>query len=191
MANPRIAPLNPPYADDIAAGFARVMPPGREPLKLFRTLARNPRVLARLFAGGLLDRGELTLAEREIVILRACARAGAEYEWGVHVTLFAARAGLSEAAVAATVSGGSDDAAFDTGQRLLVRLADSLHETADIADGLWAELAMRWPEPALIELTMLAGQYRMIAGLCRALRIDLESDGAHFTGPRSLDKRLG
>ncbi len=182
MANPRIAPLDPPYAEEIAAGFARVMPPGREPLKLFRTLARNPRVLSRLFAGGLLDRGELTLAEREIVILRACARAGAEYEWGVHVTFFAERAGLTKAAVAATVSAAADDPVFDADQRLLVRLVDSLHETADLDDQLWNELAKRWSEPALIELSMLAGQYRMISGICRVLRLDLESYGARFIG---------
>lgn len=182
MANPRIAPLDPPYDEEIAAGFTRVMPPGREPLKLFRTVARNPRVLARLFAGGLLDRGELTLAEREIVILRACARAGAEYEWGVHVAFFATRAGLSEATVAATVSSASEDPAFAADQRLLVRMVDSLHEAADIGDDLWAALSLRWPEPALIELVMLAGQYRMISGLCRALRIDLESDGVRFIG---------
>lgn len=182
MTNPRIAPLDPPYADDVAAGFARVMPPGRAPLKLFRTLARNPRALSRLFAGGLLDRGELTLAEREIVILRACARAGAEYEWGVHVTFFAERAGLRPETVAATISGAADDPAFDADQCLLVRLVDSLHATADIADPLWGDLAARWSEPALIELIMLTGQYRMIAGLCRALRIDLEPDGARFIG---------
>lgn len=182
MTKPRITPLDPPYADDVAAGFARVMPPGREPLKLFRTLARNPRVLSRIFAGGLLDRGELTLAEREFVILRACARAGAEYEWGVHVAFFAARAGLSDATVAATVSGGPDAAAFDADQHLLACLVDSLHETADLADGLWQALAARWSEPALIELIVLAGQYRMIGTLCRSLRLDLEPDGVRFAG---------
>lgn len=180
MAKPRIVPLDPPYAEDIAEGFARVMPAGREPLKLFRTLAHNPRVLLRLFAGGLLDRGALTLAEREIVILRACARAGGEYEWGVHVAFFADRAGLSRACVAATVLGAAEDAAFDAGQRLLIRLVDSLHDTADIDDGLWDDLSGRWEMPALIELIMLAGQYRMISTLCRGLRVSREPGAADF-----------
>lgn len=180
MAMPRIVPLDPPYAEDVAAGFARVMPPGREPLQLFRTLAHNPRVLLRLFAGGLLDRGAVTLAEREIVILRACARAGGEYEWGVHVTFFAERAGLSRACVAATASGAADDPAFDADQTLLVRLVDSLHDTADIGDELWNELSDRWEKPVLIELIMLAGQYRMIGTLCRGLRVANEPDGAVF-----------
>ncbi|GAA3246389.1 carboxymuconolactone decarboxylase family protein [Dactylosporangium siamense] len=33
----------------------------------------------------------LTLREREIVILRTCARRGCEYEWGAHVLVFANR----------------------------------------------------------------------------------------------------
>lgn len=180
MATSRIAPLDPPYAEDIAAGFARVMPPGRAPLKLFRTLAHNPRVLSRLFAGGLLDRGAVTLAEREIVILRACARAGGEYEWGVHVTFFSDRAGLSPSCVDATVLGRAEDPAFDADQKLLIRLVDGLHDTADIGDGLWDELSARWEKPALIELIMLAGQYRMISTLCRGLRVANEPDGAAF-----------
>ena len=47
---PRIAPLDPPYAPEIAASLAKWMPPGSkmEPLKLFRTLVRNPEIGTRL-----------------------------------------------------------------------------------------------------------------------------------------------
>jgi hypothetical protein len=48
-----------------------------------------------VMAGGLLDRGSIGLRDRAIVIDRACARCGSEYEWGVHVALFAARVGLT------------------------------------------------------------------------------------------------
>ena len=37
----RIAPLDPPYADDVAAELAAMMPPGVPPIGLFRTFARN------------------------------------------------------------------------------------------------------------------------------------------------------
>ena len=43
---------------------------------LFRTIARSPRAWEKFSAGGLLDRGPLTLREREIVIDRTCARTG-------------------------------------------------------------------------------------------------------------------
>jgi hypothetical protein len=49
------------------------MPPGREPLVLFTTLARDERLFERFFAGGLLDQGQVTLRQREIVIDRTTA----------------------------------------------------------------------------------------------------------------------
>lgn len=38
-AAPRVAPANPPYAPEVQARFDALMPPGVEPLVLFRTLA--------------------------------------------------------------------------------------------------------------------------------------------------------
>ena len=87
MPNVRIAPIEPPYPADIQAEFDKIMR-GAPPLLLFRTVARNPRVLQRLLAGGLLDKGSIPLRIRELMILRTCALCGAEYEWGVHVAAF-------------------------------------------------------------------------------------------------------
>ena len=79
MLNPRIAPIEPPYPADVQASFDVLMR-GAPPLLLFRTVARNPRVLQRMMAGGLLDRGSISLRSRELMILRTCARCVAEYE---------------------------------------------------------------------------------------------------------------
>ena len=44
----RIAPLEPPYpTTGLADELAAMMPPNVAPLRLFRTLAHNPRVFAR------------------------------------------------------------------------------------------------------------------------------------------------
>ena len=91
---PRIAPAEAPYQPQIAAELTRIMPKGVEPLVLFRTLARSPRVFEKMFAGGLLDKGPLSLRQREIVIDRTTARLGCEYEWGVHIAFFAERVAL-------------------------------------------------------------------------------------------------
>ena len=74
MPMPRIAPLDPPYPDDVQSAFDKLMR-GAPPLLLFRTVARNPRVLQRMMAGGLLDRGSIPLRSRELMILRTCAPA--------------------------------------------------------------------------------------------------------------------
>src|SRR5689334_18720761 len=95
----RIAPLQPPYPDAIQQDFERVMGPGRPPLVLFRAIATQERAWKKFAAAGLLDRGPLSLREREIVINRTCARNGSEYEWGVHITAFAAAAKLTDAQV--------------------------------------------------------------------------------------------
>src|SRR5271154_4535791 len=97
----RIAPETPPFAAEIDAALARIMPPGTPPLVLFTTLARNPRVFQRFMAAGLLDKGSISVREREIAIDRTTARCGSEYEWGVHIAFFAGAAGLSREQVRA------------------------------------------------------------------------------------------
>jgi 4-carboxymuconolactone decarboxylase len=89
---PRIAPLEPPYAAATEAVLQKWMPPGVavEPLALFRTLAVHPELMSRMrpLGSGILGHGCIEPREREIIILRVCARAGAEYEWGVHAIVY-------------------------------------------------------------------------------------------------------
>jgi alkylhydroperoxidase family enzyme len=178
MTGARVAPLAPPYSEPVAAALERIMPAGVPPLALFRTLAVNERVLLRLMAGGLLDRGSITLRERELMIDRTCARCGSEYEWGVHVAFFADKVGFTPAQVAATA--GIDHAALPECERLLLRLADELHDRAQVSDTLWAALRAHWSETQLIELIALAGFYHLISFLTNALRIPPETYGARF-----------
>ena len=92
MTAPRIAPLEPPYEPDTAALLAKWMPPGNdvEPLRLFRTLAVHDELASRMrpLGAGILGHPRPEPRERELLILRTCARAGAEYEWGVHAIAF-------------------------------------------------------------------------------------------------------
>jgi alkylhydroperoxidase family enzyme len=177
---PRIAPLDPPYEPAIAEAFARIMPAGREPLKLFRTMARNPRVLQRMFAGGLLDKGSVELRDRELVILRTCARCDSEYEWGVHVAMFAKRAGLSEQQVAATHAADPDGAGLTSRDALLLRLVDELHDDANISAAAWDGLTAHFSAGQLLELIALTGYYHTISFMTNAIRIDPEPDAARF-----------
>src|ERR1700750_3026786 len=108
----RITPAEPPYEPQIAAALERIMPTGVPPLVLFRTMARSPRVFARMFAGALLDKGPLTLRQREVVIDRTTARLGCEYEWGVHIALFASKVGFGTTEIAATVHSAADAACW-------------------------------------------------------------------------------
>jgi alkylhydroperoxidase family enzyme len=156
------------------------MPPGVPPLVLFTTLARDPRLFAKFMQGGLLDRGNLTLRQRELVIDRITARGGSEYEWSVHVTFFGPRVGLTEAQVASLVHGGPDDACWDDDDRLLLALCDALHATCDVDDALWERLRARFDDAAILELLLLAGFYRTVTYLTNVLRLPLEPFAARF-----------
>lgn len=179
MTSPRIAPIDPPYDPAVQADFDQVMR-GLPPLKLFRTIARNPRVLSRLMAGGLLDRGSISLRLRELVILRTTALNGAEYEWGVHVAAYGAKAQLTQAELRSTVRGNGDDDCWSRSESLAIRLCDALHHHGDVDDALWSELASVFAEDQLIELIMLTGNYTSISFFLRATRVELEKSAPRF-----------
>lgn len=175
----RIDPATPPFAEHISGPLDRLMK-GQPPLRLFTTLARDPRLFQRFFAGGLLDKGNLSIRQREIVIHRTTALCRSEYEWGIHVTVFSKLAGLTPEQVQATVTGLANEACWSVEERVLLRLCDSLHEHSDIDDGLWSELRKYFAEEAVIELLMLAGFYRTVSYLTNGLRLPLEETGARF-----------
>lgn len=176
----RIQPQSPPYSPEVADDLAKLMPPGYDPLVLFRVVAHNPRVLRRMRRGGLLDPGSISAAERELVILRTTARCGSEYEWGVHVGFFAERVGLSPAQVAATVHGSADDSVWSSSQAVLVRLCDELHGTSTISDALFGSLRQHYEEPQIVELTMLVGLYHAVSMLTNGLELSLEPGAPRF-----------
>src|ERR1041384_3194125 len=116
----RIVPAAPPYEPAIAEALQRIMPPVLPPLVLLRTMARSPRVFTKMFAGGLLDKGPLSLRQREIVIDRTTARLGCEDEWGGDGRLFAGKVGFGEAETAATVTGAPDAACWSPPEQALL-----------------------------------------------------------------------
>ena len=177
---PRIAPAEPPYAPEIAAALERIMPAGVPPLVLFRTMARSPRVFARMFAGALLDKGPLSLRQREIVIDRTTARLGCEYEWGVHVAFFAEAAGFTPEHIAATVTGPSEATCWTEDEQALIALVDDLVGRRTIGDATWAALAAHFHEAQILEAIALAGFYHTISFLCIGLKLPLEPYAARF-----------
>lgn len=175
----RIAPASAPFDKQVAEIFERQMK-GLPPLQLFLTLARDPRLFQKFTAGSLLDKGNLTIRQREIVIDRTTALCRSEYEWGLHAALFAEKAGLSAEQIRSTATGMAEDACWSEEDRVLIRLCDALHRDCDIDDALWSDLSGRFTENAIIELLMLAGFYRTVSYLTNSLKMPLESIGARF-----------
>lgn len=176
---PRIAPLEPPYPADIQANFDAIMQ-GAPPLMLFRTLATSERAWRKFRAGSLLDRGPLGLRERELLIDRTCALAGNEYEWGVHVSAFAAAARLTPEEVAATAGEGSAAACWNPAERALLIAAEALHARAALSDGEFAALRAHYDEAQVLEAILLCGFYRMVSYVVGGLDLPLEPGAARF-----------
>ena len=176
----RIAPAAPPYEDWAQATFDRVMPPGAEPLLLFRVLARDRRLFERFMGGGLLDRGHLGLRDRELVIDRVTARNGSEYEWGVHVAIFGERIGLTEAQRHAIVDGSADADCWPSREALLLRLVDAIDATTRVDDKLWQAAVAEFGELACLEIIMLCGFYRTVSLLTNTLELTGEPGAARF-----------
>ena len=118
----RIEPVQPPYEPQVEEQLARMMPAGASPIGLFRLFVRNLPMTQAIHGWGRYQLGRqlsLSLRQREIVIDRTCALARCEYEWGVHVTFFAERAGLDTAQLRSLTHGAaSDDCWRDPRERL-------------------------------------------------------------------------
>jgi alkylhydroperoxidase family enzyme len=171
MTTPRVAPVTAPFAPQLQAVFDRIMPPGVPPLALFTTLARVPRVYDRFRAGGLLDRGPVSMRHREIVIHRTCARCGCSYEWGVHAAFFAERVGLTPEQLQATVHGDANDSVWRDEEKLLIRTVDELHDSASLSDALWDLLAATFSVEQIFEVIALAGFYHTVSFFANGLKL--------------------
>ena len=177
---PRIAPAEVPYEPQIAAELTRIMPPGVPALVLFRTMAKSPRIFAKMFAGGLLDKGPLGLRQREILIDRTTARLGCEYEWGVHIAFFAEKVGFKPEHVEATVSSPSNAPCWTPEEQALIAMVDDLVDRRIIRTETWAGLAAHFDDAQILEAIALVGYYHTISFLCVGLELPFESYAARF-----------
>jgi 4-carboxymuconolactone decarboxylase len=186
---PRIPPLEPPYEPEVETMLQKWMPPnsGIEPLRLFRTLQVHPELASRMrpLGAGILGHGLIEPRLREVMIHRTCARCGAEYEWGVHATAFGGPLGLSERQLAATVHGSAEDPAWSEEERAVVRLADELHDTADVSDATFAELERHFGAEQILELVVTSGWYHTISFVINAARVQREPWAARFPAQAS------
>ena len=175
----RIAPLEPPYAPDIQAQFDGIMR-GAPPLMLFRVMAGHIRAWEKFRAGSLLDRGPLSLREREIVIDRTCALNRCEYEWGVHVATFAKAAHLTRDDIRATVHGDATTPCWSDGEQALVMAVDALHHRATLSEAEFAGLSAHYDADKILEIILLCGFYRTVSYLANSLALPLEAGAARF-----------
>lgn len=175
----RLAPVPQPWSPEVAAALAAYPAQDGYLLSLFRTFANSLRFL-RKGVPNLLDRDSpLPLRWRELVILRVTARRQCEYEWGVHVAIFARAAKLSEAEVAATLAPLVADAWPDA-EAVLLSAVDALLDTGRMDDALQSRFEAAFSLDQQLEIMALAGAYQTISFVANTARLPLEPFAARF-----------
>ena len=114
------------------------------------------------------------------MIDRTTARLGCEYEWGVHIALFAERVKLDATQVDAIVKAPADAACWTPDERALLAIVDDLVDQRTIGDAAWSDARAHFDEAQIIEVIALVGYYHTITFLCRGLELPLEPYGARF-----------
>jgi alkylhydroperoxidase family enzyme len=162
------------WTDDVRGLMVPSQPDGGPPLNIFTTLARHPKLFASwlAFGGRLLVAGTIPARDRELVILRTAFNCRSAYEWGQHVRI-ARDAGIDDATIA-RVARWPRDGGWDEHDSALLLAADELHRDAIITDATWGALAARYDDRQLIELTMLVGQYHLVAFALNSLGVQPE-----------------
>ncbi|MFE0257764.1 carboxymuconolactone decarboxylase family protein [Streptomyces sp. NPDC059010] len=182
---PRLAPLTEDGWDPATRELLAPIPrdaDGRLP-NVFTTLVRHPDLFRNFlpFGSHLLRDGRLPARTRELLILRTACNTRADYEWGRHLPL-ARAAGITDEEIR-WIGTGPDAEGWLPADARLLRAADELHRDARLSAATWSALASDHDEAQLIEITMLVGQYYMVAFFLNSAGTRLEPGFAAETLP--------
>ena len=114
---------------------------------------------------------EMDIRDRELAILRIAWLSQAPFEWGAHVKI-AKRNGITSEEIERVIEG-SSAVGWSRHDRAIVRAMEELHFDSMITDGTWADLQEFYNDKKLIELMILAGQYKTVAYYQNSLRLPL------------------
>lgn len=140
---------------------------------VFKVLSVNSRLFWAwlYFASRLMPYGKLSGRERELVILRVAWLCRCRYEWGQHIEL-GLKNGLTSKDVVAVSVGAS--AFHDEQETSLMLACDELINQQLISETTWQILSKFYSEKMLIEISMLIGNYQMLAGYLNSMGLKLE-----------------
>ena len=145
----------------------------REDLAAVQIMIRHPELYkAHLeVAQKYLSDCEIDIRDRELAILRIGWLSQAPFEWGAHVKI-AKRNGITAEEIERVIEG-SLAPGWSKKERAIVRAMEELHFASMIADDTWADLQEFYNDKELIELVILAGQYKTVAYYQNCLRLPL------------------
>jgi len=114
---------------------------------------------------------QMDIRDRELAILRIAWLSQAPFEWGSHVKI-AKRNGITSEEIERVIESSSAPG-WSKRDRAIVRAMDELHFDSMITDDTWTDLQEFYNDKKLIELVILAGQYKTVAYYQNSLRLPL------------------
>jgi alkylhydroperoxidase family enzyme len=129
-----------------------------------RLMANNPTLVPPIsvLLEAIMVNGGLPALDREILILRSAWRCNCDFVFQEH-RLIALTCGLDERSVAA-LSGAEPSEFWSDRDRTLISAADDLCEHNGITTETWDRLSAFYNPSSLVEITIVVGTYRMMAG---------------------------
>jgi alkylhydroperoxidase family enzyme len=113
----------------------------------------------------------MDIRDRELAILRIAWLSQAPFEWGSHVKI-AKRNGITAEEIERVMEG-SWAPGWRKQDRAIMRAVEELHFDSMVTDDTWADLQEFYNDKKLIELLILAGQYKTVAYYQNSLRLPL------------------
>ena len=170
----RIPPVTEPDDAQRALLEKTLLGPQGQPLNIFATLAQRPELMRRVNAlgGYFFVKSTLNPRDRELVILRVAALTACAYELGQHRRI-AEEAGLSADELEAAIAP-QRPWPWPTRDRAMLDLVQTLMATDTVTDAVWAALGENFSDTQRLELIVLVGFYRLLAGVLNGLGVELD-----------------
>lgn len=146
---------------------------GGEPLRLFKVLAHQPRVLDRVtrLGAAFINRPRLDPRLRELAILRTARWHPSPYEFSHHA-LIAARLGISHTDIEQTLT---PRPRFESdAETAAIRVTDLMCGGEGDRFEVMSLARRSWSDDEVVELVALIAFYRMLADIVRACGVTLE-----------------
>lgn len=143
-------------------------------LNVTRALLHNPAVTAAQshLGGTLMASKTLNPRLRELVILRTGWRTKSEYEFCQHVGI-ARQLQMSDEEILG-VRDPANCKVFSEVDRAVIAMADELNDNAEVSAKTWSVLERFFSAAELVEMVLVSGFWRMMAGFLKTAQIPLD-----------------
>ena len=153
---------------------------GGKLLNLYRVLLNSPSIAEawQAFNNAIRFNSALDDQARELAIMRVAQLNGADYQFQIHATQYAPKAGITPQQIAA-LGGSEHSSLFQPAHRALLAYADAMTLDIEVPDDVFDRLRQHYNHKQIVDLTVLIGAYNMHTRVGRALRLDPEGTGYH------------